>query len=126
VTDAVYVPIQAVQHQGPQAFVYVRQGSGYAQRAVTVGRSSELNWEVLEGLEVGERVLLREPDPAEVVSKLNLPPVQEDAVAEEDALAGAPPGAVMPGVPAVPGGGPVGASASPGNGPGAGRGNMDP
>jgi len=124
VIEAVYVPIQAVQHQGPQAFVYVRQGSGYAQRAVAVGRSSELNWEILEGLEVGERVLLREPDPAEVISKLNLPPVQEDAVAEEDALAGAPPGAVIP---VIPGGGPAGGAAAPaGSGPGAGRGNMDP
>lgn len=120
VIEAVYVPIQAVQHQGPQAFVYVRQGSGYAQRAVTVGRSSELNWEILEGLEVGERVLLREPDPAEVVSKLNLPPIREDAIDDDgaDALAGAPPSAAMSGAAA---GGP-----RAGEGPGGGRAAMDP
>jgi HlyD family secretion protein len=117
VTDAVYVPIQAVHHQGPQSYVYVRQGSGYAQRAVKIGRSSELNWEILEGVEPGERVLLREPEPAEVVFKLDLPDVEPDSMDSQGAEADALAGAAAPTPPGAGGGG--------GAGPAGGR-QMDP
>lgn len=61
VTDALSVPIQAVFRQGPTAHVYVPASGGYATRNVELGRASELEVEVLAGLEEGEMVLLREP-----------------------------------------------------------------
>lgn len=67
VTDALSVPIQAVFHQGAAAFVYVPSGGGYAMRDVKLGRASELEVEVLEGLGEGDEVLLREPRKDEVL-----------------------------------------------------------
>lgn len=61
VTDAISVPIQAVFRQGPTAFVYVPSQGGYAQREVKLGRASELEVEVIAGLDEGDQVLLREP-----------------------------------------------------------------
>ncbi len=89
VEDAIYVPMQAVQHAGSVSYVYVREGSGYAQRQVTIGRSSEINWEILEGLEPGERVLLRDPDPAEIISKLDIPTVPADGIGADEEVDGA-------------------------------------
>jgi len=66
VDDALYAPIQAVFRKGAVAYVYVPDGSGYAERSVTLGRSSELFIEVVEGLEEGEVVLLRQPAPDQI------------------------------------------------------------
>lgn len=77
VEDAIHVPIQAVLRAGPTAYVYVPQGSGYAQRAVALGRSSELFVEILDGLSAGDQVLLREPRLEEVVAMLEPVPQRE-------------------------------------------------
>ena len=70
--------MQAVFREGSLAYVYVRQESGFAQRAVSLGRSSELSVEVLDGLDAQEVVLLREPEPGEIVARLrDKPPVGE-------------------------------------------------
>ncbi len=61
VVDAVSVPIQAVFRQGPTAFVYVPASGGYRAREIKLGRASELDVEILDGLAEGEQVLLREP-----------------------------------------------------------------
>ena len=71
VEDTLFVPLQAVFHEGPTAYVYVPQGSGFAQRKVTVGEASELQMEVSSGLVEGDVVLLREPHPAEIVARLD-------------------------------------------------------
>lgn len=84
VDDAIHVPIQAVFRKGPLAYVYVQNGEGYAQREVRLGRSSELEVEIVAGLDSGETVLLREPSPTEVTSKLAQP-------AREGPPAGKPP-----------------------------------
>ena len=55
----------------PTAYVYVPQGSGFAQRKVTVGEASELHMEVSSGLAEGDVVLLREPHPGEIVARLD-------------------------------------------------------
>ncbi len=73
VDDAVNVPIQAVFRKGRLAFVYVPEEGGFAQRKVDLGQSSEMLVEVLDGLEVGESVLLRRPSPGEVVRELEMP-----------------------------------------------------
>lgn len=70
VEDAPHVPLQAVFRNGPTAYVYVEQGNGFAQKAVQIGRTSELFAEVKSGLDPGERVLLREPAAEEIVARL--------------------------------------------------------
>jgi hypothetical protein len=72
VDDALYVPVQSVFRNGPLAFVYVPQGSGYAQQRVQIGRASELYVEVMEGLEEGSSVLLRQPAPERIASTIDV------------------------------------------------------
>ena len=94
VEDALHIPIQSVYRKGPMAFVYVADGSGYAQREVQLGRASELEVEVRAGLEPGEVVLLREPAPEEIVSKIEdkrrEPPVREAAGRRDGGAPGRP------------------------------------
>ncbi len=72
VDDALFIPIQAVFRKGPVAFVYVPDGSGYSEREVSIGRSSELYIEILKGLAEGDAVLLREPSPDQIRTKLEI------------------------------------------------------
>ncbi|MDY7107682.1 MAG: HlyD family efflux transporter periplasmic adaptor subunit [Planctomycetota bacterium] len=74
VDDAVFVPIQAIFRDGPVAFVYVPEGSGYAQKRVELGRSSELFIEITDGLAEGDVVLLREPSADRIRSRI---PIEE-------------------------------------------------
>jgi HlyD family secretion protein len=110
VEDAVNVPMQAIFRQGPVAFVYVADGAGFAQRQVDLGRASELQIEVKKGVTPGEKVLLREPKPFEVTTKLD-PSVFELANASAPGFGGAG----MPAMGATPsaegGGAPSGAGA---------------
>ena len=69
-TDVLSIPVQAVFRQGIASFVYVPDSEGFSQRQVTLGRSSEMDVEVMTGLEEGDQVLLREPTSEEVVSRL--------------------------------------------------------
>ncbi|UCD74540.1 MAG: HlyD family efflux transporter periplasmic adaptor subunit [Phycisphaerales bacterium] len=78
VESTLFIPIQAVFRNGPIAFVYVPQGSSYAQRQITVGQASELYVEVLEGLEAGETVLLLEPSPERIVSQLDFSAAEQE------------------------------------------------
>jgi multidrug resistance efflux pump len=71
VDNAIGVPIQAIFRQGPIAYIHVSDGTSYEQRLITLGRSSELRVEVVEGLKEGERVLLREPKSEEITTKLD-------------------------------------------------------
>ena len=69
VNDALTVPVQSVFNEGMLRFVYVREGSLFDRRPVRVGRRSDTEAEILAGLSAGERVLLREPAPNEVLNK---------------------------------------------------------
>lgn len=69
-TDVLSIPVQAVFRQGVASFVYVPDSDGFSQRQVTLGRSSEMDIEVMTGLDEGEQVLLREPAAEEVISRL--------------------------------------------------------
>ncbi len=73
IENCLSVPIQAVLRNGPLAYVYVPDGSGYSQQKVETGRASEMRVEIISGLAEGDRVLLREPSPEQVVSRLPLP-----------------------------------------------------
>jgi multidrug resistance efflux pump len=91
VEDALHVPIQAIFREGRRSFVYLLEGAGgCVQQAVEVGRASTLYAEVVSGLEEGQRVLLREPSPAEVTRRLepDKRPPAEERVAEADPGAG--------------------------------------
>ena len=71
VDDSLFVPIQAVFRDGPVTFAYVPQGSGYAERQITLGQASELFVQINDGLKEGDIVLLREPGPGEVVARID-------------------------------------------------------
>ncbi|MBI1303870.1 MAG: HlyD family efflux transporter periplasmic adaptor subunit [Phycisphaera sp.] len=92
VEGVVNIPVQAVFRQGPVAYVYVEATGGFAQRQVSLGQASETQIEVVSGVTPGERVLLREPKPFEVVSKLD-PAVFELAAAAPPNFSGAGAGA---------------------------------
>ena len=66
VEDSVHVPIQAVFRRGGSAFVYVLDGEQASLRDVKPGRASELEVEILAGLDEGDRVMLRAPADDEI------------------------------------------------------------
>jgi HlyD family secretion protein len=106
VEDALHVPIQAVFRNGPLSYVYVPQGGGFAQKKVITGRSSELYIEITEGLEEGDTVLLRQPAPEEIVSRLPVPNKPAEQPLEEE-VGAAEMDAPMPGIMQDNGGGPT-------------------
>ena len=77
VENALHIPIQGVFRNGPMSYVFVLEGNQYVQREVTTGRMSELEIEVLSGLDASERILLREPASDERV--VRLPPPSDPA-----------------------------------------------
>jgi len=68
--DVLSIPVQAVFREGVASYVYVPDGKGFSQRQVRLGRSSELQVEVVDGLGEGDEVLLREPSADEIVVRL--------------------------------------------------------
>ena len=98
VENALSVPIQSVFREGRLAYVYVPEDGGWAQKEVALGRSSELAVEVVRGIDVGDLVLLREPDPVEIVSR----------IANERVKNATKPGGPPAGVPGQPSGHPGG------------------
>jgi len=68
--DVLSIPVQAVFREGVASYVYVPDGKGFSQRQVRLGRSSELQVEVVDGLGEGDEVLLREPSADEIIVRL--------------------------------------------------------
>lgn len=68
--DVLSIPVQAVFREGVASYVYVPDGKGFSQRQVRLGRSSELQVEVVDGLGEGDEVLLREPSADEIMVRL--------------------------------------------------------
>ncbi|MDA0215014.1 MAG: HlyD family efflux transporter periplasmic adaptor subunit [Planctomycetota bacterium] len=94
-TDVLSIPVQAVFRQGVASFVYVPDSDGFSQRQVTLGRSSEMDIEVMTGLDEGEQVLLREPAAEEVISRLPTEitnPKEQDATKTSASPQGKPTG----------------------------------
>ena len=81
--DTLFVPVQAVFREGPLAYVYVPASAGYAQRRVALGQSSETYVEIVDGLEEGEVVLLREPRPQEIIALTKDEPASARQAARE-------------------------------------------
>lgn len=63
--NVLYVPIQAVRHEGNQRFCYVQRGLTTDRRPVETGAYNDIYIEIKSGLEEGERVLLLAPDSQE-------------------------------------------------------------
>jgi len=57
--DALLVPRAAVEWQAEEAFCTVMNGNTHERRKLVTGRANQSYYEVLEGLAVGERVLIR-------------------------------------------------------------------
>lgn len=68
VSGALAVPIQAVFSDGPVQFVYTPRNGRYERTPVKMGRRSDTYAQILAGIEEGDRVLIRDPDPAEVIA----------------------------------------------------------
>ena len=71
VDEVLYVPVHAINRDGMTPYVWVASGDGYEQRAVQLGQSSELFVVLSDGVNDGERVLLREPASSSIVSRLS-------------------------------------------------------
>lgn len=88
VREALSVPVQAVFRKGRASFVYVPDGGGFAQKLVRVGRTSEVDAEIVDGLVAGDVVLLREPRADEITSQLSPESVNPPAADSREARAG--------------------------------------
>lgn len=64
IPDTLYIPYQAVFEEGVQTVVYVLEGNTLRARRVRLGRRSESQVAVAEGLQEGELVSLYRPDSA--------------------------------------------------------------
>ena len=64
IADTLYIPYQAVFEEGTQTIVYVLEGSRLQPRRVQLGRRSESQVSVREGLAEGEMISLYRPDSA--------------------------------------------------------------
>jgi hypothetical protein len=104
VREALSVPVQAVFRKGRASFVYVPDGGGFAQKLVRVGRTSEVDAEIVDGLAAGDVVLLREPRADEITSQLSPESVNPPAADSREARGGgdAARGAGRPGRPGKP------------------------
>lgn len=69
VDDAIAVPVQSVFSDDALKFVYAAGAGRYTKTPVKIGRRSETLAEVTVGLSAGDRVLLREPSPGEVIGR---------------------------------------------------------
>lgn len=57
-TNALSVPVSALEEDGADRFVYVETGEGYKRRKVRVGRVLETTVEITDGLKPGEKVVV--------------------------------------------------------------------
>ncbi|HHN77663.1 MAG TPA: HlyD family efflux transporter periplasmic adaptor subunit [Phycisphaerales bacterium] len=69
VHDALSVPVQSVFSDGPVRYVLVPDGPRLARRPVMLGRRSDLYAEIIQGLDEGQPVLVREPKAGEIIEE---------------------------------------------------------
>lgn len=69
VDDSLSVPVMALFRDGAVSYVHVPSGAKFRRLPVQVGNRSDTYVEILAGLEDGDRVLVREPAPAEVIQE---------------------------------------------------------
>lgn len=69
VDETLTIPVQALFTEGAVQFVYKPEGNRFVKHPVRVGRRSETIAEVAAGLEEGQVVLVRSPQPGEVLAR---------------------------------------------------------
>lgn len=57
-SNALAVPLAAIDEDGDDRFIYIQQEGGYERRKVKTGRSSGSSIEIVDGLKSGERVVV--------------------------------------------------------------------
>ena len=57
-TNALSVPLAALEEVGANRFVYIKTGEGYERRKVAVGRVTETTAEITDGIKPGEKVVV--------------------------------------------------------------------
>jgi len=68
VEDSLSVPIQAVFSDGAVQYVHVEQGGAFKKTPVSLGRRSDLYAEIESGIDEGTPVLVRQPEPGEILA----------------------------------------------------------
>lgn len=58
VRQVLTLPLRAVRRDGNRQFVIVAEGASYSRRPVTTGRRDDANWEMVEGVQEGDEVIL--------------------------------------------------------------------
>ena len=91
--DVTTLPRSAVLAPGAQPVVYVaKEGGAFERRAVKLGRSGDENWEILEGVNPGERVVTTGNMLIDAQAQLNASEhASEDTTPEKDAGQGKTP-----------------------------------
>jgi len=103
ITDALYVPLEAVVNEGGTSYVYKRGGSNVVRQQVETGAMSDDEVVVKRGLAEGDRVLLSPPANAESLETVPLPgSAHVPPSGEGDSAAGARPVPVRPDSAATP------------------------
>ncbi len=69
IENALAVPVQSIFTEGLVRYVHVPQGSKFTRRPIKVGKRSDRYAEILGGMTEGERVLVRKPEPREVLAE---------------------------------------------------------
>lgn len=69
VENALAVPVHAVFAEGRVRYVYTPEGGRYARTPVRLGKTSDLFAEIVDGLDAGDAVLTRRPEPGEVIDR---------------------------------------------------------
>ncbi len=70
VSDSLFLPIHSFHRDGGVVWVWVQKGGGFAQQRVTIDQFSDLYASVSSGIVAGDVVLLREPEPSQVVGRI--------------------------------------------------------
>ncbi len=67
VDDALAIPVQGIFTEDPIKFVYVPRNGRYDRVPVKVGQRSDTFAQIVAGVDAGERILIRQPSPAEII-----------------------------------------------------------
>ncbi len=70
ISDTLIVPIHSIHRDAGVVWVWVQRDGGFSQQEITIGQFSDLFASISSGLVAGDVVLLREPTPGQVVSRL--------------------------------------------------------
>ena len=71
VHNILFVPIHAIHRTGRVVWLWFKDGGGFSQHVVTLGRFSDSYAEISSGVKLGDIILLREPSPSRVIERIS-------------------------------------------------------